>query len=152
MSDTLLTIALAATRRWLDLYTRGLPGRVAEERRAEVESDVWEMLHDAEFTQRADLAREAVSRLIRGVPSDIGWRMDNADGREQFWTRRCIALAAATIVALSVWAVPSLLLKGRREVVSCADAASTPTTTAALRHDVIRCAGAFFTARDDRER
>jgi hypothetical protein len=61
--------------------------------------------------------------------------------------RRSMALAAASVIVVSLWSVPTLLLKGRRELVACAENADTPTSTAELRHEVLRCAGAFFVRR-----
>lgn len=89
----------------------------------------------------------AVMRLLRGIPADLGWRMDHAGVEEQLLTRRMIALSAATGIVLMLWALPPILFKGSRELVSCAEASAPPANTAALRHDIIRCAGAFFSAR-----
>lgn len=137
---------LAVTRAWLNLYTSGLPANVALSRRAEVESDLWEMQQDS--TLRRRLVLVAVTRMVAGIPDDLVWRTEHAASNEQLLTRRLTALVAAAAIVISLWAAPIFLLKGRRELVSCAGSAAQPTTTAALRHDVIRCAGAFFASRN----
>jgi hypothetical protein len=56
---------------WARTYTRGLPDEVAVRRRAELESDLWEQLHD---TAQAHAGRAIVGRLLRGIPADVRWR------------------------------------------------------------------------------
>jgi len=61
--------------RWVDRYSKGLPLPVAEERRAELESDLHEHItarHD-EVTPR-ELAREIDRRALHGVAADLLWR------------------------------------------------------------------------------
>jgi hypothetical protein len=141
-------VVAALTLAWLRLYTRGLAGEVAESRIAEIESDFWEMRHDAGTAPSWRRRVMEFRRLVDGIPDDLAWRIDAAPLHQQLITRRVIALAAATLIVLSLWSVPPLLMKGRPELASCADSAAAPTSTAALRHDVIRCAGAFFARRD----
>ena len=61
--------------RWVDRYSTGLPLPVAEERRAELESD----LHEHAVARRDELspsalAREIRGRSLRGIPADLVWR------------------------------------------------------------------------------
>jgi len=61
--------------RWVDRYSKGLPLPVAEERRAELESD----LHEHAVARRDELspsalAREIRGRSLRGIPADLAWR------------------------------------------------------------------------------
>ena len=51
------------------------------------------------------------------------------------------------MVVLSLWALPSLFVNGRREVASCAATAPLLQTDADLRLEIMRCAGAFFVSR-----
>ncbi|MGE0866615.1 MAG: hypothetical protein AB7P34_22160, partial [Vicinamibacterales bacterium] len=90
----------------------------------------------------------ATLRLVKGIPDDVGWRMEVAPHHQQLLTRRVIAVVAAIVVVSSLWSAPTLLLKGRRELTTCAETAPTPRDTAALRHEVLRCAGTFFAKRD----
>ena len=56
---------------WVGLYTGALPAETGERRRLELESDMWEQLHDPAET-RPGLA--LMGRWVRGVPSDLWWR------------------------------------------------------------------------------
>ena len=47
MSDLALRGAIAAVRAWTTLYTCGLPTGQRDARREEIESDLWESVHDA---------------------------------------------------------------------------------------------------------
>lgn len=146
VSARLLHAVFAVTRGWLYLYTCRIPAGAAAERRAEIESDTWEMEHDPGMPQGLREAWMAAERLLRGIPDDIAWHLENAETEEQLVVRRVFALTAATVLVLSLWAVPSWFAGGRREVDSCASAVADLNSTAAVRHEVIRCAGAFFAA------
>jgi len=62
-------MAMAMTRWWTRVYTFGLPAELRETRRAEIESDLWESLHDP------DAARSQIlPRLAGGVMDDVCWR------------------------------------------------------------------------------
>jgi hypothetical protein len=61
--------AIAATRLWTRLYTAGLPREVRESRRAEIESDIWESLHDPTAS-----GPQILLRLAAGVLDDVSWR------------------------------------------------------------------------------
>jgi hypothetical protein len=147
MSARLLTAILAMTRAWLRLYTSGLPADVAIARRAEIDSDLWEMEHDDDLAGTWQHPIVALRRLTAGMADDVGWRVDVAPPGEQVVSRRLMALVAASVIVASLWSVPPLLVKGRRELEACAETADTPTSTAELRHEVLRCAGAFFVRR-----
>jgi hypothetical protein len=58
-------------RRWVALYTRGLPVDLRDRRFLELESDVWEHLHDAD---EPDASRAVFGRFLRGIPADVWWR------------------------------------------------------------------------------
>ena len=76
--STLLSFAIAPTRAWTALYTRGLPSDVRGERREEIDCDLWEHQRLAEF-QRDPATRTAAAillRLIMGVPADMTWRLE----------------------------------------------------------------------------
>jgi hypothetical protein len=64
-------LSARVVRRWLTLYTRGLPLDARERRCLELESDMWEHLHDAD---EADAARAVLGRFLRGIPADVRWR------------------------------------------------------------------------------
>jgi hypothetical protein len=58
-------------RAWVGLYTGALPAESGERRRLELESDMWEQLHDPAETRPG---RALMGRWVRGVPSDLWWR------------------------------------------------------------------------------
>lgn len=64
--------------RWVDRYTAALPSDVAEQRRAEIRSDLWEHRAWAERAGHGDLATAAaiVWRVMAGIPADLRWRRD----------------------------------------------------------------------------
>lgn len=140
----ILPIVMALTRGWLRVYTCGMPPDRADARRAEIESDLWEMQHDPDLARGRLSGSMAMARLIDGIPYDIAWRLDNAAFEEQFIVRRVFALTAAAILVLSLWTAPSLLLEGDRDAV-CAET-PRPQTRADLLHEVVRCAGALFSS------
>lgn len=147
VSEWLCAVSIAATRCWLRTYTSGLPADMASDRKAEIESDVWDMHHDAE-TAGLGRALLTMRRLLAGMRDDIGWRTEVAPLNEQLLTRRLIAIGAATIVVGTLWSLAPVVLKGRRELATCAETAREPRDTAELRHEVLRCAGLFFAKRD----
>jgi hypothetical protein len=55
--------------KWTETYTRGLPGSSGDRRRKEIESDIWEHLHDPQIA-----TREVLGRSLRGIPADVWWR------------------------------------------------------------------------------
>jgi hypothetical protein len=67
----------SAIRAWVALYTKGLPEVHASERRALIEADLWEEARVAEWMgETSSLARQRLSRWVRGVPSDVTWRLE----------------------------------------------------------------------------
>ena len=64
------------TLAWVRTYTRGIPEPVRDERRSELESDLWE--HRA-TARRAGVGATATSlsiaaRALAGMPADLAWR------------------------------------------------------------------------------
>ena len=66
------TAALVA--RWVAWYTRHLPTEVAERRRAELASDLWEQRADARALGTPALA--ILRRMVVGMPADLRWRQE----------------------------------------------------------------------------
>lgn len=71
-------LAEGLIRRWVALYTRGLPDEVRSLRWDEIASDIWSQREDAMETGQATAALgvEMVARLIFGIPADVGWRLE----------------------------------------------------------------------------
>jgi hypothetical protein len=86
-------------RIWTHLYTFALPSDIRDRRRAEIESDVWESEHDPDVPHHA-----LAFRLLRGMPSDLLWRLEVTPSRQH--ARAAVgALAGAGVVALALWAL-----------------------------------------------
>jgi hypothetical protein len=108
-------LAIAATRWWTRAYTLGLPPELREARRAEIESDLWESLHDADAS-----SPQILPRLAGGVFDDVCWRATlTADESRTVWltiATGCLMLAAmwewlarpaiSELLIESVWVYP----------------------------------------------
>jgi hypothetical protein len=138
-----VAIACALTRAWLRLYTWGMPSEIADARRAEVESDLWEMQHDPKLRPGWWQTAIAIDRLMCGMADDLAWRFDYARLEEQVVARQAIALALAAIVVLGLWSAPALLYEHRADVSDCARAVPKPRISP-IDFEIIRCVGAFF--------
>jgi hypothetical protein len=68
----------ALVRRWVALYTLGLPSELKQDRRDEIDDDLWCQAQDAAASGRADrsLGSEILTRLVFGVPADVSWRIE----------------------------------------------------------------------------
>ena len=69
------SITATLVRAWTRLYTVGMPREWRDQRRAEIESDLWESEQ-----------QDAIVRLIRGMPADLGWRIEHLDGAHPLHT------------------------------------------------------------------
>ena len=59
-------------RSWTVIYTKGVLAEVAERRRGEIRSDLFEHSLDAGVGPAQQL--QVVGRVLRGVPADVAWR------------------------------------------------------------------------------
>ena len=68
--------AAALVSRWVATYTRHLPAEVAERRRAEVASDLWEQRAAAReaAAPAVAVALSILRRMASGMPADLRWR------------------------------------------------------------------------------
>lgn len=77
--------AAALIRRWVDLYTRGMPPLVRSARRDEVNDDLW--CHSEEAAESGSsanaLGSEMLLRLLFGMPADISWRFAHGMNAEK---------------------------------------------------------------------
>ena len=69
------SVVAAFARRWVALYTFGLPAETRDRRREEIAGDLWEQQHDEEDIdgRQRSAARLAV-RVCSGMPADLLWR------------------------------------------------------------------------------
>lgn len=94
-------IACAVVRGWTRVYTSGLAAEAAERRRAEMDSDLWESLHDRDPS--AGDAAHLLGRALRSVGHDLRWRVEMmAPGRRTHVARLAIATAILGLSSLLV--------------------------------------------------
>jgi hypothetical protein len=73
--------AVSAIRAWVALYTRGLSEEQAADRRTLIEADLWDEANAAAWLgTMSSLERQRWSRLVRGIPSDLSWRLQRRRG------------------------------------------------------------------------
>jgi len=70
-----------AVRAWVGFYTRGLPAELAATRLALMDAELWDEAQAAEWLgESATLGRQRMSRMVRGVPADLAWRLEQRGG------------------------------------------------------------------------
>lgn len=82
----------ALVMRWNQRLVRGLPAPAAEDRTAQITSDLWEQ-RSADPRPEARVTRSILLRALRGVPADLLWRRATRVGAAQkasttTWTDR----------------------------------------------------------------
>jgi hypothetical protein len=88
-----LTVIL--TRAWTRAYTLGLPTHLREARRAEIESDLWESLHDPDLPPP-----QILPRLAGGVVDDVCWRATlTAEESRTVW----LTIASGCLMLAAMW-------------------------------------------------
>jgi hypothetical protein len=151
VSSTMLRCAIGLVRLWCRVYTWNMSASLAASRRAEIESDLWELQHDPEAEQSSGAGVQILSRLLMGIPDDVAWRLESAaDGADPLMRRAIALTAAATILVVALWTVPGWLGSQsvrRTPVTDCADETTPSQMTPDLRIRVMQCAGAFFAPR-----
>ena len=71
-------ISVWLVRKWVRLYTMGLPAEDKKTRRDEIDSDLWEQKQDAAGSGNGTgAAWNIFGRLLFGIPDDLSWRMEN---------------------------------------------------------------------------
>lgn len=91
------TFAIAVARWWTRIYTLGLPADLRAARCAEIESDLWESLHDPDAP-----SPQIFPRLASGVVDDVCWRATHlAD--ETRTVGLTIATGCLLLVAMWEW-------------------------------------------------
>jgi hypothetical protein len=148
MNAFVLRMAIAIARSWTRAYTRGLPSAHAGARRAEIESDLWELQRDADRGRVRSPAAQVLGRLILGAADDVCWRLEQVSIADSVAARRTIAYMAAALSMTAVLWIGVLTntsdVNARARVHDCARPIAPVDTTADLRLRVVSCAGAFF--------
>ena len=130
-------MAAGILRMWTRVYTWGMPSDVAERRRAEVESDLWEFVHDADAGDRLSRSLQILARLAAGIPDDLAWRLDHGTLDDVRLLRRAVTLAAVAAAIAMLWTSPG---DGAR----MADCVNGQSPRRARVERVLRCVDAFF--------
>src|SRR4051812_47981386 len=90
-----ILVAMAITRWWTRVYTFGLPAELRAIRRAEIESDLWESLHDPDNAHP-----QILPRLAGGVVDDVCWRANYLpDESRMVW----LTIATGALLLAAVW-------------------------------------------------
>lgn len=86
-------------RRWVGLYTLGLPPDQAEQRRDEIRSDLWEHHDDSIRCGHGRLRHNLLvfERLLSGIPADLSWRRGIQRSRRQPAARHLGATRPTTL-------------------------------------------------------
>lgn len=85
---------------WVDLLTRTAPTQLRDERRAEIWSDVFEQVHAAAV---GSPGAAILGRTVRGIPSDVVWRLRIELAPERrAWHRAHPSTALATLFLVSL--------------------------------------------------
>src|SRR4029077_8172215 len=79
----MLNIATAIVRAWTWLYTAGLDPDPRDDRRAQIESDLWDFKDDAaeQGVPEYSMAAHMLARVLLGVPDDLLWRTEQMSVR-----------------------------------------------------------------------
>ncbi len=129
--------SLRVARAWVRLYTRGLPPEVGEQRRLELESDMWEQLHHDPLEQHA--ARALLGRAVRGSPADVRWRYRTL--LEQRGARQRSHNMEPTLAILGIVSAALSAEVGLAYLIAAVGDRSAPAGILALV--VLACAGAL---------
>lgn len=117
----LLSIVAGAVRLWVRVYTTWLPADVKNDRRAELESDLWEEVHAASHRPLA-AAFQMLARWLLGIPADLSWCLlvlraefdavkSSARQRREHMARQVVQRGLGLGVALAVaWLIVAVAL------------------------------------------
>jgi hypothetical protein len=87
--------AVAVTRCWTRVYTIGLPADLRAARRAEIESDLWESLHDPDAPRP-----QILPRLAGGIVDDVQWRVTHVPDETRTVT---LSIATGCLLLVAMW-------------------------------------------------
>ena len=130
-----MTIAATVVRTWTRAYTWGMPSAWAEQRRAEIESDLWEHQHDPDGARGLTPAVQVFARLFAGIADDLSWRVERTTLQDCVVIRRALTLAATTAALLVLWGASGATPR----FAACPGAPRKPRVD-----QVLECVGAFF--------
>jgi hypothetical protein len=95
-----LTLAARLIRWWARVYTRGVDAPTRRRRCAEIESDVWESLHDPENTGATGI--HMLVRFARGIPADVSWRLEHTLTGEELMRKKLVLVCFTAAAAMTM--------------------------------------------------
>ena len=109
-------VCVRLTRAWTRTYSRGLPAGTAQDRRGEIESDLFDELAAARAAglREATVSRTILTRMLLGVPADLSWRHQHRRAARSAGGRRVAvnrtprtsrALASILSVPVLLWSI-----------------------------------------------
>jgi hypothetical protein len=132
-----MTFAAALVRTWTRVYTCSVPPVWAERRRAEIESDLWELQHDPDGARGLAPAVQVLGRLFSGIVDDVLWRLERTTLQDHVVIRRAVTLAATCVALSMLWGSSGAASRSA----GCPAAPRKPRI-----EQVVACVGAFFDA------
>jgi hypothetical protein len=130
-----MTIAVAVVKTWTRAYTWGAPSAWAEQRRADIECDLWEQQQDPDGARGVAPAVHILTRLVAGMTDDLRWRLERTTSADIVFIRRAVTVALTTVALSLLWGSETARFD------SCPATARKPRVT-----QVAACVGAFFEA------
>jgi hypothetical protein len=101
-----MTTSRSATlvRRWVALYTRGLPADIRDARREEIAADLWSQAQDAERIDGSTGAPsdEVLGRLLFGLWADVTWRLEQRHRHRTRQLPRTLSTGTRILAALAI--------------------------------------------------
>jgi len=130
-----MTAAVTIVRAWTRVYTWGAPSELAEQRRADIESDLWEQQQDPNGGRGLAPAVQVLLRLFTGIADDFTWRVEHTTLQDNVVIRRAVTLAVATAALSVLWGSSGAAPR----MAGCSSAPRKPKV-----EQVVQCVGAFF--------
>jgi hypothetical protein len=135
MHQLSMTVAVTIVRTWTRVYTWGAPAAWVEQRRADIESDLWEQQQDPNGGRGLTPAVQVLVRLFTGIADDLSWRIEHTTLQDNVLIRRAVTLAATTIALSVLWGSSGAAPRTG----GCSGAPRKPKV-----ERVVECVGAFF--------
>ncbi len=112
-----MSIVVNLTRNWTDLYTWRLPHDLRDDRRAEIESDLWEHQSFAHLQgiDATSTAFEILLRFVFGIPADCLWRLETGAAHHTTKRTKTVNMFAGRskiLIALTAISVLMILSSG----------------------------------------
>jgi hypothetical protein len=97
-------------RAWVAAYTSGLPESAAADRKALIDADLWDEAGADWSGAPSGLARQRLSRLVRGVPADLAWRVEQQRRVTRGHWRAAMRIPLGQLVAIGLVAILQIVM------------------------------------------